>query len=65
MRERSLKGGEVIEPHDGEVKQYQNIGVWSTERFIAGLAKSRVPYAFKTLNSPKCFPGKPFSRKGV
>ena len=55
MRERSLKGGEVIEPHDGEVKQYQNVGVWSRDRFIEGHESKQVAHVLKTPSSPKAF----------
>ena len=55
MRERGLKGGKVIEPHDSEVKQYQNIGVWSTERFIAGPCKELGALCLKNSELLKMF----------
>ena len=44
----------VCQTHS-EAKQYQNIGVWNRERFIAGPCKETVAHALKSPNSPKAF----------
>ena len=36
-----------------EAKQYQNAGIWSRERSIAGSCKTLKAHALKTSNSPK------------
>ena len=46
-----------------EAKQYQNIRVWSRERFIEGQARRQVAPALKPPNSQK-FSAKPCFRKG-
>ena len=60
MRQRGLKGREAIEPHDSEVKQYQNVGVWSTERFIAGPCKELGVLCLKNSELPKMFSSQAF-----
>ena len=42
-------------PMHSEDKQYQNVGVWSRDRFIAGPCKEMVVHAIKIPNSPKAF----------
>ena len=46
-----------------EAKQYENVGLWSREKFIAGPVKETVAYAQKALNSMKGF-SKAFLKSG-
>ena len=46
-----------------EAKQYENVGLWSREKFIAGPVKETVDYAQKALNSMKGF-SKAFLKSG-
>ena len=50
-------------PLHTEAKQYQNIRVWSRERFIEGHARRQVAPALKPPNSQK-LSAKPYFRKG-
>ena len=47
-------------PSQSEAKQYQNVGIWSRDRFIEGHARRQVARALK----PQKLAAKPFSRKG-
>ena len=47
-----------------EVKQYQNVRVWSRERFIAGLCKDMVGSCLKKPRTPRKLSAKPFYREG-
>ena len=38
-----------------EAKQYEKVGLWSREKFIAGPVKETVAYTQKALNSMKGF----------
>ena len=46
-----------------EAKQYENVGLWSREKFIAGPVKETVAYAQEALNSMKGF-SKAFLKSG-
>ena len=50
-------------PRHSEAKQYQKVGVWSTERFIAGPCKEMRGSCLKNPKSLK-LSAKPFYRKG-
>ena len=56
-------------PMYSEAKQYQNMGVWNREKFIAGVCKEMVLMPLNSQISPHPHPqqelsAKSFSRKG-
>ena len=50
---RLLPKHKSVRPMHSEVKQYQNVRVWSRDRFIEGHESRQVARALKTPNSPK------------
>ena len=53
-----------VRPTDSKAKQYQNMGVWSRESFIAGPCKETGGSCLKKTRTPRKLSAKPFYRKG-
>ena len=57
-----IEGKSVCLTHR-EAKRYQNIGVWSREKFIAGPCKEMRGLCLKNPKFPQKLSAKPFYRK--